>query len=62
MARKRFKNKTKRLQLIYDERGERREIVPNGTIILEEDWGKRFGKVLEIVEAKKGATAKGNAE
>ena len=38
MARKRFRNKTKYLQLVYDEHGERREIVPGGTVILEESW------------------------
>ena len=49
MARKRFRNKTKYLQLVYDEHGERREIVPGGTVILEEAWGRRFGRVLELV-------------
>ena len=53
MARKRFKNKTDRLQLVYDEQGIKREIVPNGTIILEEKWGERFSRVLELVPTKK---------
>lgn len=60
MAKKRFKNKTKKLQVIYDDSGERREIVPNGTIVLEEDWGRRFGRVLELVGTVK-TTAKGKA-
>lgn len=58
MARKRFRNKTAYLQLVYDEHGERREIVPNGTIILEESWGRRFGRVLELVEPEKKTSAK----
>ena len=53
MARKRFKNRTDKLQIIYDEQGVKREIVPNGTIILEENWGKRFSKVLAPVDKKK---------
>lgn len=57
MARKRFRNKTKYLQLVYDEHGERREIVPGGTVILEEAWGRRFGKVLELVETGKKAVS-----
>jgi len=50
MARKRFRNKTNRIQVVYNESGDRREIVPEGTIILEESWGRRFNRVLEMVE------------
>ena len=57
MARKRFRNKTKYLQLVYDEQGEKREIVPNGTVILEESWGRRFAGVLELVVPAKTQTA-----
>jgi hypothetical protein len=49
MARKRFKNVSGKLQVVYDEAGDKREVVPNGTIIMEEQWGMRFNRVLEIV-------------
>jgi len=62
MARKRFRNKTNRLQLVYDEHGEKREIVPGGTVILEESWGRRFARVLELVDSanKTSASTGGN--
>ena len=53
MARKRFKNITTKLQVIYDETGDKKEVVPGGTIILDEDWGRKFARVLAPVEAKK---------
>ena len=34
MARKRFKNVSGKLQVVYDEVGDKREVVPNGTIIM----------------------------
>jgi hypothetical protein len=49
MERKRFKNVSGKLQVVYDETGDKREVVPNGTIILEEQWGMRFNRCLEIV-------------
>lgn len=49
MARKRFKNVSGKLQVVYDENGDKREVVPNGTLIMEEQWGMRFSRVLEIV-------------
>jgi hypothetical protein len=49
MARKRFRNVSGKLQVLYDETGDKREIVPNGTIILEETWGARFNRFLEVV-------------
>jgi hypothetical protein len=52
-ARKRFKNITTRLQVIYDETGDKKEVVPGGTIILDEAWGRKFARVLAPVEAKK---------
>ena len=52
-ARKRFKNITTRLQVIYDESGDKKEVVPGGTIILDEAWGRRFARVLAPIEAKK---------
>ena len=51
-ARKRFKNITTRLQVIYDETGDKKEVVPGGTIILDEAWGRKFSRVLAPVEAK----------
>jgi len=54
-ARKRFKNITTRLQVIYDESGDKKEVVPGGTIILDEAWGRRFARVLAPVEAKKSS-------
>jgi len=52
-ARKRFKNITTKLQVIYDETGDKKEVVPGGTIILDEAWGRKFARVLAPVEAKK---------
>ena len=52
-ARKRFKNITNRLQVIYDETGDKKEVVPGGTIILDEAWGRKFARVLAPVEAKR---------
>lgn len=49
MARKRFKNVSGKLQVVYDETGDKREVVPNGTIILDEKWGMRFNRCLELV-------------
>jgi len=59
MARKRFKNVSDKLQVLYDETGSKREVVPGGTIILEEKWGAKFNRFLEIVEAEKKVAAKG---
>lgn len=59
MARKRFKNVSDKLQVLYDETGSKREVVPGGTIILEEKWGAKFNRVLEIVEAEKKVAANG---
>lgn len=59
MARKRFKNVSNKLQVLYDETGNKREIVPNGTIILEETWGRKFNQFLAVVHNasdKKSAT------
>lgn len=52
-ARKRFKNITTKLQVIYDETGDKKEVVPGGTIILDEAWGRKFARVLAPVEAKR---------
>lgn len=52
MARKRFKNVSKKLQVIYDDAGNKREIVPGGTIIVDEKLGRKFHRFLEIVEKK----------
>ena len=49
MARKRYKNKTDVLQVVYDEQGSKRQIVPGGTIIMEEKWAGRYHRVLELV-------------
>lgn len=38
----RFRNRSESLQVIYDESGTKRELVPGGTIILDNDWGGRF--------------------
>lgn len=49
MARKRYRNKTDVLQIVYDEQGTKREVVPDGTIIMEDSWAKRYHRVLEEV-------------
>jgi pyruvate/oxaloacetate carboxyltransferase len=49
MARKRYRNKTDVLQIVYDEQGVKREVVPDGTIIMEDSWAKRYHRVLEEV-------------
>ena len=51
--RKRFKNVTDKLQILYDENGNKREVVPGGTIILDESWGRKFSRFLAPVEPKK---------
>ena len=51
--RKRFRNKTDKLQVVYDETGAKREIVPEGTVILDAKLGLRYSRVLEEVPAKK---------
>jgi len=38
----RFRNRSESLQVIYDESGTKRELVPGGTILLDADWGGRF--------------------
>jgi len=58
MARKRFRNKTDELQLIYDEYGNKYELVPRGTVILEESWGKRYSRVLEMENLTPRRTSK----
>ena len=45
----RFRNRHDGLRVVYDESGTKREIVPNGTILLEPEWGSRF-RCLERVE------------
>lgn len=57
-VRKRFKNVSDSLQVIYDESGNKREIVPGGTIILEENWGQKFARFLVVVEAPRKETKK----
>lgn len=52
MAKKTFVNKTKSLQVVYDEGMNKYELVPNGTVELEEDVAKRFFGVLAPVQAK----------
>lgn len=48
----RFKNKTNRLQVLYNEHGEKFELIPNGTILLTPTWANRYGKILAVVEEK----------
>ena len=62
MARKRFKNVSDTLQVLYDETGDKREIVPGGTILLEEKWGAKFGRFLTLVETGKGKKATEDVE
>jgi hypothetical protein len=52
--RKRFKNNTDTLQVVYTKSGQKREIIPTGTVLLDEEWAKRYGRVLtEVKTAKK---------
>lgn len=53
MARKRYVNKSDLLQVLYDERGTKREIVPNGTIILDEKTAMRFPFLQAVPDGKK---------
>ena len=53
MARKRFKNVSDKLQVLYDETGEKRELVPGGTIVMDEKWGMQFNRFLEPVKSAK---------
>lgn len=52
-VRKRYRNKTEKLQLVYDEYGVKREVPPNGTVLLDPKLGSRFSGILEEVLAKK---------
>lgn len=62
MARKRFRNKTDRIQLIYDESGNKRELIPKGTVVLEEKWGRRYSRILELVQKSRRAVQSGRGE
>ena len=63
----RFRNRHDGLRIVYDESGTKKEIVPNGTILLEPEWGSRF-RCLERVEqepktiSKKKSKAEEEAE
>lgn len=38
----RYINRTPGLQIVYDEAGNKREIVPRGSIFMTPEWAKRF--------------------
>lgn len=55
-----FRNKEEGLRIVYDEAGEKREVVPGGTLYLTPKWGGRY-RCLERADkpvAKTTATAK----
>ncbi len=55
MAKKtRFRNKTKGMQVIYDEFGGKRELVPNATILLDPSWAGRYKCLEKVVSTKAG--------
>jgi hypothetical protein len=54
MAKKLFENKTKLMQVIYDEHGNKYEVVPGGTVEGEEKVMERYG-CLKVVDPKKVA-------
>lgn len=58
----RYKNKTRILQILYNEHGEKFELVPNGTILLTKEWAARYMKVLEAVPTAVLATDKQKAD
>lgn len=62
MAKKSYFNKTNSLQVVYDEAMNKYELVPNGTVELEEDVAKRFFGVLAQVQAKSVATKAADAK
>lgn len=48
----RFRNKAKGLQVIYDENGNKKEVIPQGVVMLTPEWGVRY-RCLEKVDAPK---------
>lgn len=59
----RYLNRTNGLQIVYDETGVKRELVPGGSIFMSPEWAKRFKclrRADQAVQAK--VEAKGTAK
>lgn len=50
----RFRNKKNGLQVIYDEAGSKRELVPGATIFLDPEWAGRFKCLEKVISEKAG--------
>jgi len=48
----RYKNKSDVLQVLYDERGTKREVIPGGTIKLTKAHASRFRFLVPVVQEK----------
>ncbi len=46
----RFRNKSDGLQVVYNEDGEKRELVPNATIFFDPAWGSRYRCLEQVVQ------------
>ena len=57
----RYRNKEDGLRVIYDEDGTKRELVPQGTILLDASWAGRF-RCLEKVEQTPKKQAKDTSD
>ena len=53
-----YENKTQIIQVIYNEEGEKREVIPGGTVELEKAHGDRLLNVLAPVQLAEKAPAK----
>lgn len=50
----RFRNKFEGMQVIYDEEGSKKELVPNATIFLDPAWGSRYKCLEKVIDPKAG--------
>jgi len=50
----RYKNKRKGLQIIYDENGSKKELVPGATIFLDPEWAGRYRCLERVISDKAG--------
>jgi len=54
----RFRNNEDGLRVIYDENGNKKELVPKGTILLDPAWGGRFRCLARVDASQPVATTK----
>ncbi len=49
----RFKNTSKSLQVIYTEEGVKKEVIPQGVVMLTPEWGSRYRCLTKLDPSKK---------